>query len=152
MLSNLRQGLSVDTYVKIFGLVKDPSMDSFFEFTKVNSDDLIGEYDFEIYDGTLPSEKVYMAQTLEEMLGYIIPNPQLAMLLGIDPKAVFNEVLVLRGIRHPERFSIAESQRKMVLEQMVQQYANANASPNGQDGGQGVQSGVGMAGGQPSPG
>jgi hypothetical protein len=121
MLSNLRQGLTVDVYVRIFGMVKDPTLDAYFEFVKVTQDDMVGEYDFEIYDGTLPSEKVYVAQSLQEVLATILPNPELAMLLGIDPRAVFYEMLTLRGVRHPERFSISESQRKMMMLQQMQQ-------------------------------
>lgn len=131
MLSNLRQGLTAETYVKVFGLIKDPTLDAFSEFVKVQNSDLIGEYDFEIYDGTLPSEKVYQAQTLQEVLAVILPNPQMAMMLGLDPKSVFYEMMVLRGIRHPERFSLSESQRKMMMLQMMQQQQQQQA-PNGQ--------------------
>jgi len=142
MLSNLRQGLTADVYVRIFGLVKDPTLDAYFEFTKVNQDDMVGDYDFEIYDGTLPSEKVYAAQSLQEVLAAILPNPQLAMLLGIDPKAVFYEMLTLRGVRHPERFSISETQRKMMLQQQMmqqQQQQNANDEGAGEQGSEGSQ-------------
>jgi hypothetical protein len=129
MLSNLRDGLSVDTYVRMFGMAANGT--SFSTFKKVTRNDLIGNYDFGIFDGTLPSEKGYHAEVLQEVLLALLNNPQAILLLGLDPKLIAFEVMRLRGIRYPERFTI--QQNLQAGQQMLQ---NGLTNPNGIPGGE----------------
>lgn len=151
MLSNLRHGLTVGTYIKIFGLVQDPNLEQFFEFAKVTSKDLIGEYDFEILDGTLPSEKSYIAQTLQELIAMLLQTPELAVMLGYDVRALISEMLRMRGVRHPEQYQMSEAQRSSLMTQMaVMQMAQNAGQPqnNGNrqnDNGAPQRGGVGQA-------
>lgn len=132
MLSNLRQGLTLKTYVKIFGVIMDPQMKGYMEFAQVSKEDLQGDLDFESLDGTLPSEKQYQAQTLMECLQELIANPQLAMAMGFDVKKIFFEVLELRGIRHPEQFMLDQAQMLMAQQAMMLAQQQQTTSPNGQ--------------------
>ena len=108
MLSNLRDGLTDETYVRVMGMKGQATP----EFVKVKKEDLVGHYDFEVFDGTLPSERFHSAQALEDLLQGLMANPQLAMMLGLDIKKLLLEVLFLRGIRNPERFELRPEQQQ----------------------------------------
>lgn len=60
---------------------------------------------FEFFDGTAPSEKGYMAQSMQDLLLGLMSNPQTAMMLSTEPfRSMVVEIADLRGIRSPERF------------------------------------------------
>lgn len=101
MLANLRNGLDEATVVRVVGRLPATEGASFLTVTK---DDLQGDCDFEIFDGTLPTEKVYTSQTLQEILAALLASPQAAIALGLDPKEMLLEMLRTRGVRNPERF------------------------------------------------
>jgi hypothetical protein len=103
MLSNLRDGLEDETFVRLVGLKKAVEGQ---EFVSVTREDLVGNYDFEIFDGTLPSERSYTAQALEEILSGLMKNPEATVMFGLDPRKILFEIMELRGIRHPERFEL----------------------------------------------
>jgi len=109
MLSNLREGLDVPTYVKILGDTPE-SRQGAEQFLAVTREDLVGDYDFEIFDGTLPTEKNELANTLQELVLGILSNPEAAGILGYDPSALTDEILLLRGVRNPTRFKIQNTQ------------------------------------------
>ena len=100
MLSNLRDGLDEETYVRVAGMKGQATP----EFIKVSKKDLVGHYDFEVFDGTLPSDRYHNAQALEQLVAGL--DPQTAMFLGFDLKKLIMEALQLRGIRNPERFEL----------------------------------------------
>lgn len=104
MLSNLRDGLDEQTMVRLVGI--DPTIESGPNFMKADKADLVGNYDFEIFDGTLPSEKAFTAQALQDVLSALMSKPEVAIALSIDPKAILKEMLELRGVRNPERFNL----------------------------------------------
>ncbi|MBX7157222.1 MAG: hypothetical protein K1X66_02380 [Verrucomicrobiae bacterium] len=109
MLSNLRDGLDEKTYVRIFrGIagVPTPNLQEYNRFVPVDKADLIGNFDFEIFDGTLPSEKSSTAETMSELLQAVISNPESASMLGFDPKKLLIEIAELKNIRYPENFMI----------------------------------------------
>lgn len=102
MLSNLRDGLDEMQVVRLVG--QEAAANAAGTFIKANKADLIGEYDFEMFDGTLPSERHLNAQALQELLSGFISNPQAALALQIDPHRILKRWLELRGFRHPELF------------------------------------------------
>jgi hypothetical protein len=124
MLSNLRDGLDVPTFVKLVGPSSAPN--SFVQFTKVAKADLVGEYDFEVFDGTLPTERFNQAETLQELVTMVMQNPQAMQFLGYDPRKLVREILELRGTKNPERFQFSNPADMMALQQQ------ANQPPNGQ--------------------
>jgi hypothetical protein len=103
MLSNLRDGLEVEQVVRLVGLDQASRGAT---FKKASRDQLVGEYDFEFFDGTLPSERSVTATFLEEVLKTLLGNPTAAIALQIDPKELLRESFQLRGIRNPERFML----------------------------------------------
>jgi hypothetical protein len=102
MISNLRDGLDEETMVKVVGINKTAAGGS--EFAPVTKKDLVGSYDFDVFDGTLPSEKGATADVLQGLVEGFFKSPEAAIALGIDPKAALFELLELRGVRNPERF------------------------------------------------
>lgn len=99
IVSNARQGLDEEQLIKVTGEATPM-------FIPVTKEALIGNYDFLYFDGTLPSERQYQAQTLQEVLSLIGSNPTMAMVLQYNPKTLMDEILRLRGIRNPSRFHL----------------------------------------------
>lgn len=112
MLSNLQDGLDEEQFVKLVGLDEAMAGSRFIGVTK---DDLIGSYEFNVFDGTLPSERSNTAQALEEVLTMLIGNPNAAVLFGLDPKKILREIMILRGIKNPERFALDQSTINSIL-------------------------------------
>lgn len=57
--------------------------------------------DFFVFDGTLPSEKAFLAQSLQEILMQILQNPTFASVLGFGVEQIrelFNQIYLLRGV------------------------------------------------------
>lgn len=117
MLSNLRDGLDEETYVRVMGELANPV--DYYRFTKVSKADLVGEYDFEVFDGTLPSERQVKADAIQEVLLAYLQNPEGILSLGYDPQKLAEEWLELRGIRNPKRFKL-DQVRLMELVQNMQ--------------------------------
>lgn len=137
LLSNLRDGLDAETFVKVLGEEADPN--TFTKFTKVTKQDLIGDYDFEVFDGTLPSERYTQAETLQELLLALLSNPNAMALLGYDPRKLADEILELKGIRNPTRMKLDQVRmQEMQQQQMMltngQQQTDANGQPVGTPG------------------
>lgn len=107
MLSNLRDGLDEETYVRVVGDTADPSLLS--QFTKVSRDQLVGNYDFTIFDGTMPSERGAQAENIQELIQMLMQAPQLLQILGYDITALIKEVLELRGVKSPDRFKTPQT-------------------------------------------
>jgi hypothetical protein len=147
MLSNHRDGLTEEMFVNITG-DEFPDWEGYNTFkvkdkTKVGVDrtKLAGRYDFTMFEGTLPSEKMAQAETLEKTLLALMGSPEglplLVQMLGYDPKKLFTEVLTLRGIKHPERFKInevrlMEFQQAQQAQQMLENPPQPQPDPNGQ--------------------
>jgi hypothetical protein len=104
MLSNLRDGLDEPTMVRLVGL--EDTVTNGPLFANLDKSALVGNYDFEIFDGTLPSEKAFTAQALQDFLSGFIQNPQAAIALQLDPREMVMDAMELRGIRNPERYKL----------------------------------------------
>jgi len=122
LLSNLRDGLDVEQLVRVIGLqaVQPTSPYSvnqrdMAQFLPVSKKDLVGNYDFEALDGTLPSEKGVTSAMLQELLVGILTNPQAAAILGLDARALMTEIAELNDIRNPERFFLQPTQQQAML-------------------------------------
>jgi hypothetical protein len=56
---------------------------------------------FFVYDGTLPSEKAYLAQSLQEIFIEMLQNPAIAQVMGYGPvqfRQLFQDIYNLRGV------------------------------------------------------
>ncbi len=107
MLSNLREGVDVETYVRTIGDLAN--MDAYNGFVKVDKAALIGNYDFEMYDGTLPSDRDDMANVLQEVLVAIIQNPEGVQIFNLNPSKILREIASLKGIKHISRFDVMQT-------------------------------------------
>lgn len=116
MLSNLRQGMDAEQLIKVAGELLD--IEGAAQFMRVSKKDLVGDYDFEIFDGTIPSERAMQAMALQEFLVAAMNNPQAVVGLGYDPKKIVEEWLTLRGIRHPKRLEMDVVRQQELLMQM----------------------------------
>lgn len=115
MLSNLQDGLDEEQFVKLVGLQNSLDAERFVGVTK---QDLVGSYEFELFDGTLPSERYNTAQALEEVLTMLLQNPNAAVLFGLDPKKILREIMILRGIKNPERFALDNATMSNIITAM----------------------------------
>jgi hypothetical protein len=100
---NQRQGITLPTYQKIFGsseevLAKWPA------FAPEDPAALVGNDDFLVFDGTLQSEKGFLAQNLQELVTTVIQNPEFAMASGFDLQSALDEIQTLRGTSNVRRF------------------------------------------------
>ena len=79
--------------------------------------DIAAGEDFFVFDGTLPSEKAFLAQSLQEMFMQILANPQVAQTLGFDGntmRELFNQIYILRGVT-PARLPAQSATAPMVV-------------------------------------
>jgi hypothetical protein len=107
LLKNHRQGLDIQQLVNIVGLsnvMSDPQAVQ--QFLPVDKSMLEGNYDFLVFDDTLPSQRTAIADILKEVGLGLLSNPRAVFALGIDPKPMFDEFLKLSGIRNVDRFRL----------------------------------------------
>jgi hypothetical protein len=122
LITNNRQEMDKETFLRIMGkrtwptnpgsqAVPNPATDvpeevpftddEIFSLFKSDPVSLAMAEDFFVFDGTLPSEKAFLAQSLQEILSQIMANPQVASVLGFDSAAIrelFNQIYLLRGV------------------------------------------------------
>lgn len=112
MLSNQRQGLSLETFVKIvgkssptaYGPMPIPVELLYEQFCPSDPLALIGSEDFFTVDLTSGSERAYLAQNLQELVIAMASNPQIAMMTQYDITKLIDEIQYLRGVRNVARF------------------------------------------------
>lgn len=123
LLINNRQEMDFDTFARIMGDREWPAnpkappqgvdpqtgqsiptlytTEEVFVLFKATPEELVQSEDFFVYDGTLPSEKAFLAQSLQEIFTTILSNPIVGQTLGIGPefvKELFNQIYLLRGV------------------------------------------------------
>lgn len=118
MLSNLRQGLDEEQLVRVIGLQRylvdsqptmgpaGPMEPAVRGFLPVDKSTLAGSYDFLVFEGTLPSQRMATAAALLQLGDVLIKNPQAVLALGVDPKLLMEEWLELQGVRNAARFNL----------------------------------------------
>lgn len=103
MLTNQRQGISMETYAKIVG--KDPTRLALFEqFAPNDPRELVGCEDFFAYDMTTASERGSLAQSLQDLVVAMMSSPEVAMSTGFDFEKAVQEIQQLRGNTNVTRF------------------------------------------------
>jgi hypothetical protein len=145
MLSNLRQGLDVPQFVRVYGETRtlvdnqasaltDPQgSNALARFLPVNKTELVGNYDFQVFDGTLPSQRGATAMQLRELLMAMAANPQSIPVLGFDPQLVLTEILELSDVRNVNRLRLtpARLQQLMLMAQPQGQPAGTQQPASG---------------------
>jgi hypothetical protein len=128
MLINHRQAIDFDTFRIVIG--DDVTPESFQAF-KGTPEDLVQNNDLLVFDGTLPSDKLFLSQSLQEIFTVIMSNPQAAVQFNIDPKEIFEEMYRLRGVTKLERFSFkGESLINQIVQQIQLQAQGGQPAPN----------------------
>lgn len=107
MLSNLRQGISEYAFNSVIGEAakSDPLR---YQTFKGTPEEVICGCDYFTFDSTLASEKGFIAQSLQELIGIILSNPLVAQQLDLDPRAMIEEMQLLRGAGPIGRFSLSK--------------------------------------------
>lgn len=108
-LANNRQEMDIETFVRVlgagpFGEMKDIPVDQLFLAFKGDPVSIATSEDFFFFDNTMPSEKAFLAQNLQEIVMTVLQNPEVAMSLGYGPAQVremFNDLYELRGVTPP---------------------------------------------------
>lgn len=123
LIANNRQEMDKDTFMRIVGTGRqwpvkpgttpqiDPQTgaqiperftdDEIYDLFKADPIAIAMSEDFFVFDGTIPSEKAFLAQSLQEILVTILSNPEVSTILGYGPeqvKELFNQVYLLRGV------------------------------------------------------
>lgn len=110
MLSNLRQGVSMDTFTKVLGTVSPNSgidlQSAYAQFCPEDITQLVGNEDFFTFDGTTSSDRQFIAQTLQEMFDTIMSNPEMNQVLRYDPNKLADQILFYKGIRNESRLKL----------------------------------------------
>jgi len=154
LLSNLRQGLDEPTLINTIGLNRlqsDPLVaQGAASFSQVTKDHLVGNYDFLVFDGTLPSERGQTAMALQELLMAMTKDPKLTFLFKKDPTLILNEILDLRGIRNAQRFDLTPQRTQELMLMAAGQINPAMVGGAGNPGGGPQQ--IGPGGGAPQSG
>lgn len=122
LIINNRQEMDIDTFIRVMGKRDWPdnpnippqvdpmtgqpkatpyTTEEIFALFKSTPEDLVQNEDFFVYDGTTPSEKAFLAQSMQEIFITILSNPQVMQILGIGPgfiKELFSQIYLLRGV------------------------------------------------------
>ncbi len=124
MLTNHRQEID-ETRFKIIVGEADFTPDIFAMF-KADPATLVQSNDVFMFDGSLPSDKGYLAQSIQELLGIILQAPGAAVQFNLDPKKMIDEIYDLRGVGSLTRFQFdpQEMMRQQMLAQAQQNAAN----------------------------
>lgn len=124
MVVNSRQAITQSTFELLVG--EDQEQLAMYEAYKSNVFNLVRKSDFFVFDGTLPSEKQFAAQSLQELVGIIAGSPELAMSLNLDVNMMIKEIYKLRGLRNLSRFEKADTGiDPMMIQQILAQAGNA---------------------------
>lgn len=138
MLANSRQGMDEQLWQQVIGQPpQDPSdAQKYVErFTKYKGDppSIAGMDDFMFYDETLPSEKGFIAQSLQELVGIAMSNPETSMAMNLNTTRMIEEIGRLRGIDNVEewRNTPQETQQQMMQYAQLRQQVTSAESPGG---------------------
>jgi hypothetical protein len=153
MLSNQRQGMTEEVFRKILGeqittgpdhidpttgqpmagMPIDKIGEDYAQFHPEDSSELVGSEDFFVMDVTLESEKGYIAQSLQELLQSLMANPEAAAAFNINPKALLDEVMELRGVGGLSRFENKQQQNPHQNPHNIVPENAGQPQPNGVD-------------------
>lgn len=117
MASNIRQGLDIDQLIRVVGLTKvqeDPN--AVRTLLPVNKTMLQGDYDFKVFNATLPSQRAADASALQELLvAGSKSGPLFWIGMGLDPQAVLYKVLELRNITNVEQYRLTPERTQQLM-------------------------------------
>lgn len=122
LIANNRQEMDAETFARVLGNrqwptnpsappQQDPTtgqpvpvpytIEDIFQMFKADPMTIATSEDFFVFDGTLPSEKAFLAQSLQEIFMKLVQNPQVLQVLGYGQDALrelFDQIYLLRGV------------------------------------------------------
>lgn len=108
MRANQQQSLSVDSFMRTIGKRTDNVQQRYMDWKETPDLIACGDSYFS-FDGTLQSEKGFIASSLQELLVAIMQNPMAAQQLDLDPRTMLEEIQFLRGAGSMTRFSLSKN-------------------------------------------
>lgn len=129
ILSNTRQWRTQDVYEAIVGAA---ALEAPFE-QAILADPMkvAGSYDFIPYDATLPTDRQFQANVLQELFGMLVQNPNTLQLINKDPIKLLNHIAQLYNIKNLKDFDLQPlpPQPQVVPDQQAADAAGAGAEP-----------------------
>lgn len=131
LIANNRQEMDAETFARVMGKrdwgtnteTQQPfTIEEIFTLFKADPVSIAMSEDFFVFDGTLPSEKSFLAQSLQEILMQIMSNPEVAIIMGYDAqtiKELFNQIYLLRGVT-PARLPSGKSADPAMIQALQQ--------------------------------
>lgn len=114
LIANNRQEMDLETFMRVLGpqpgdmgTMPDPlHLDTMTLFQMFQADPVTIATDeqFFVFDGSMPSEKAFLSQTLQELFLAIAANPVIMQVMGYGPaqlKFLLEEIYELRGVPAP---------------------------------------------------
>lgn len=98
LIANNRNDMDQETFQRILGAGYTEEL---WLAYKATPQEIAASEDFFVFDGTLPSEKAFLAQSLQELLMTMLSNPQVAMIMGYGPEQfqqLLEDIYNLRGV------------------------------------------------------
>jgi len=127
MLTNLRQGLSQDLIIRYAGQeYAKPEKSTIIAAFTSTPEELVRSCDLFVYEGTLDSEKNYLAQQLTELFTQIIQlGPTGLVQMDLSPKLLLTKIYELTGIGNLDNYSLQKDPQTLmvVVQQLAQQMA-----------------------------
>lgn len=118
MSLNYQQNVTMEFYLKTLGPEASP--------LKIRPEDLAGDYNFPVHDGTLPMDRVALMQVWKEILVAMMQNPAIAV--GYNLPGIFEYTAKLGGAKNITQFKL----RNVPDESLMQAAAAGNAVPMGE--------------------
>jgi len=117
MLANLRQGMDEKLWMKVIGMPPEDPKDQMayqkrYQTFKGDPETVAGMDDYMVYDSTMPSEKGFMAQSLQELVGIAMSNPETAFALNLNTTRMIEEIARLRGIDNIEQWRMTPQEQQ----------------------------------------
>lgn len=119
MLSNLRQSLSPEVFMRVIGGDPNEAQLRYQAFKGLPEEVVMGD-DYFTFDSTLQSEKGFMAQSLQDLLTAILqsdPSAAAHMTRNINPAKIMEEIQYLRGSGNIERFNYTPEEQAAIQQE-----------------------------------
>jgi len=113
LIANNRQEMDFEDFQRVLGKRTFPTnpdtglpytIEEVFALFKADAVTIARSEDFFVFDATNPSEKAFLAQSLQEILMELMSNPAVSAVLGYGPdqmRELFNQIYILRGVTPP---------------------------------------------------
>lgn len=129
MIFNHRNFLDVPQLVKVEGLRTFDENGrvtiSGQEMISATKEQILGSFDITVYDGTLPSEKAFIAQQQQQIIPMFFGPPEqvqmMIQLTGLDPRKLITDYFRNIGMTNVESLYMGIEEKQAMMRQLLQQ-------------------------------